>query len=123
MKYLKNILIGASLLLITILAFMSKRDKTISSTEWNCGGGLCEIRMVIVNLNNYKVQNRIVIRAHNQEKYDRDPGAKGNKVVGEKHLDVIMEANEEKEIVEQLELNYPAKVHMLVAKSIKTERI
>jgi len=118
----KGILICISLLIVVILVFASQRDNTIKNTEWSCSGSSCEVRLILQNTNNYKVLNRIVIRAHNQEKYDRDPGAKGNKVVGEEYLEVQMEANEEKEIVEHLQLRYPAKVHMLVAKTIKTEK-
>jgi hypothetical protein len=122
MKKQTKALLLAGVVVILTYTYLTHTKNPIKSTEWSCEKGECSVTITMNNAHNYPTENRIVLRAHRRDTHDQKVGGSGMRMVGEKYIDIALEPNEKKEIVEIFMLNTTSRVDMLVAKNIRTKR-
>jgi hypothetical protein len=122
MKKQTKALLMIGVIALLIYVYLTHTNSPIENTEWSCENGKCYVTLTMKNAYNYPTINRVVLRAHRRKTHDLKAGGSGMVMVGEGYIDIALEANEKKEIVEMLSFNTSSRVDMLVVKNVGTKR-
>ncbi len=106
-KIPKILILGFCLVVLFIsYYFYTRKDITYSKPEWHCKKGKCEVSFTLENKTSNYVTCKVSIRA--LRRLGSKQSSTVNRICGETTLNIELNPEELREIVEVVDVSYPA---------------